>query len=211
VDIPTNSPATDTTAAKAGHQTRRHRGFGTPLPRWVRILVASVMLTTGAAGLVTQDLFMRWEMQARLQVDATRVAIAGAVLLPGAPERAALAAAHSAALCGLTRSEVVHAGSASDRMSFEVTLHRTAPLLVLRLFGLSGLSVTATARVHPHAPRRRADGSMVLSGLDAFAPRFNALDAALSKAASIKAASRPIAVVRPKRLSPHPVLRWQAT
>jgi len=121
------------------------------------------MLTTGAAALVTHDLLVRWDTQRRLQVDASRVAIAGAVFLPGAPARATLAASHSAALCGLSRLEVVHADAASDRMSFDVTLHRTVPLLVLRLLGLSGVSVTATARVHLTAPQRQAGGSMVLS------------------------------------------------
>jgi hypothetical protein len=141
------------------------------------------MLTTAAAGLVTHDLLMRWDTQTRLQIDANRVAIAGAVFLPDAPARATLAATHSAALCGLSRLEVVHAEASSDRMSFDVTLHRTAPLPVLWLLGLSGVSVTATATVYPSAPQRQAGASMVLSGLGAPA-RFNSRNAASSKAAS---------------------------
>ena len=198
------------TAANPDHQARRHGGFGTPLPRWARIFVASVMLTTAAAALVTHDLLVRWDMQRRLQVDASRVAIAGAVFLPGAPARATLAAAHSAALCGLSPLEVVHADPASDRISFDVTLHRTVPLLVLRLLGLSDVSVTATARVRPLGTPHQSGGSMVLSALRAPAAPLTSLNAASSKAASSKT-SRRTAVSDQKKLSPHPALRRQAT
>lgn len=144
---------------------RARGGFGTPLPRWAKIFMASVMLTTAMAALVTHDLLVRWEVQARLQVDATRMAVAGAVFLPGAPARATLAAAHSAELHGLRSSEVVHADAASDRMSFNVTLTRAAPVLLLWLLGAAGTSVTvqATATVHSYTPSRRTRDPMVLS------------------------------------------------
>jgi hypothetical protein len=146
---------------------RRHGGFTTPLPRWVRIFVASVMLTTAVAALVTHDLLLRWDAQSCLQIDATRMAIAGAVFLPGAPERATLAAAHSAELSRLGRSEVVHAGPAPNRMSFSVRLERRVPVLLLRLLGSTGTSVTAqaTATVQPYAPSRQTGGSLVFSAL----------------------------------------------
>jgi hypothetical protein len=146
---------------------RRHGGFATPLPRWVRIFVASVMLTTAVAALVTHDLLLRWDAQTRLQIDATRMAIAGAVFLPGAPERATLAAAHSAELSRLGRSEVVHAGPAPNRMSFSVRLKRRVPVLLLRLLGSTGTGVTAqaTATVQPYAPSRQTGGSLVFSAL----------------------------------------------
>ena len=127
----------------------------------------SVMLTMAVAAVVTNDLLVRWDAQTRLQIYATRMAIAGAVFLPGAPERATLAAAHSAELSGLGRSEVVHAGAALNHMSFSVRLKRTVPVLILRLLGSTGTSVTvqATATVHPYAPLRQTGGSMVLSAL----------------------------------------------
>jgi hypothetical protein len=108
-------------------EARRHGGFGTPLPRWARIFVASVMLITAAAALVTHDLLVRWDAQTRLQIDATRMAIAGAVFLPGAPERAMLAAAHSAELSRLGRSE---AGAMADYglRIFRYGVTATAPL-----------------------------------------------------------------------------------
>jgi hypothetical protein len=167
VDTETNRLDTATTTANQGCRARCHRGFGTPLPRWVRIFVVSVMLTTAVAAVVTHDLLVRWDAQTRLQIYATRMAIAGAVFLPGAPERATLAAAHSAELSGLGRSEVVHAGAAPNRMSFSVRLERTAPVLLLRLLGSTGTSVTAqaTATVHPYAPSRQTRGSMVFSAL----------------------------------------------
>ncbi len=155
------------TATNPGHQARRHGGFGTPLPRWARIVVASVMLTTAVAALVTHDFLAMWHTEARLRFDAVRMAVAGVAFLPDAPARATLAAAHSAALCGLSRLEVVHAAAASDRMSFEVTLHRTAPLLVLRLLGVSDVSVTATARVRPPVTPHQAGAPTVLSALRA--------------------------------------------
>jgi hypothetical protein len=125
------------------------------------------MFTTGAAASVTHDLLMRWNTQTQLQVDATRIAIAGAVFLPGAPARAMKAAAHSASLCGIDRLEVVQSEAASDRMSFEVTLRRTVPLQVLWLLGMSAVSASAIATVHPMAPRRQADSTIVLSALPA--------------------------------------------
>ena len=169
----------------SANQARRHGGFGTPLPRWVKIFVASVMLTTAAAALVTHDLLVRWDAQARLQIDATRMAVAGAVFLPGAPARATLAAAHSAELSGLSRSEVVHAGAAPNHMSFSVRLKRTVPVLILRLLGSTGTSVTvqATATVHPYAPLRQTGGSMVLSALHAPAMRLSARLAASRRTA----------------------------
>jgi hypothetical protein len=130
------------------------------------------MLTTGMATLVTRDLLMRWNTQTQLQVDATRMAVAGAVYLPSAPARARLAAAHSAALCGLVPSEVVSAGTTSDRMSFHVTLRRSAPLLFLRLLGLSGVSATATATVHPYVPQSPVNGAMMRSVLGPAAARL---------------------------------------
>jgi len=53
----------------------------------------------------------------RLQIDATRMAIAGAVFLPGRPERATLAEAHSAELSRLGRSEVIMPEQRPNRMS----------------------------------------------------------------------------------------------
>jgi len=176
--------------ANPGHQAHRYGGFGTPLPRWVRIFVASVMLDTAAAALVTHDLLAMWNTEARLKFDAVRMAAAGVAFLPGAPARATLAAAHSAALCGLTRLEVVHAEAAPDRMSFEVTLHRIAPLVVLRLLGLSGVNVTATARVRPSATPRDSGDPMVLSVLRPPAARFNSLNAPSSEPSSSKAAGK---------------------
>jgi hypothetical protein len=181
----TNIPDTGTATANQGHQARRHGGFGTPLPRWVRIFVASVMLTTAAAAPVTHDLLVLRDTQTRLELDAVHMAAAGVEFLPGAPARATLAAAHSAALYGLRRPEVVHAGAASDGMSFDVTLQRTAPVLLLRLFGVAGVNVTATAKVHPSATPRTSGDPMVLSVLRAPASRFNAPLAESSRAAII--------------------------
>jgi hypothetical protein len=123
------------------------------------------MLSTAVAALVTHDLLLRWDVQTCLQIDATRMAIAGAVFLPGAPERATLAAAHSAELSRLGRSEVV--GAAPNRMSFSVRLKRRVPVLLLRLLGSTGTSVTAqaTATVQPYAPSRQTGGSLVFSAL----------------------------------------------
>jgi hypothetical protein len=168
VDTPTNTDNTEATSGGRVNQTRRHRGFGTPLPRWVRIFVATVMLTTGAVTAVTRDILVRWETQIRLQVDANRMAIAGAVFLPDTPARATLAAADSAEQCGLSSSEVVHAGAALDRMSFSVSLRRTAPVLILRLLGSAGTNVTAaaTATAHPPAKPHNAFGvPMTLTAL----------------------------------------------
>jgi hypothetical protein len=178
------------TATNPGHQARRHGGFGTPLPRWARIFVASVMLTTATAALVTHDFLAMWNTEARLKLDAVRMAVAGVAFLPDAPARAMLAAAHSATLCGLSRLEVVHAEATSDRMSFEVTLHCTAPLLVLRLLGLSDVSVTATARVRPLRTPLQSGGSMVLSALRTPATPLTSLNAASSETASSKASRR---------------------
>jgi hypothetical protein len=124
------------------------------------------MLIVAAAALVTHDLLAVWNTRTRLGLDAARMAVAGAEFLPDAPARATLAAAHSAALCGLSPWEVVRAGAAPDRMSFNVTVRSTAPVLVLRLLGVAGVKVTAlaTAKVRPPTTPRGSDGSMVLSG-----------------------------------------------
>jgi hypothetical protein len=154
VDTPTNMHNVEVTSGRRVNQARRHPRSRTPLPRWVRIFIATVMLTTGAVTAVTRDILLRWETQMRLQVDANRMAIAGAVFLPDTPARATLAAAHSAEQCGLSSSEVVHAGAAPDRMSFSVALRRTAPVLILRLLGSAGVSVTATATATAHPPAK---------------------------------------------------------
>ena len=106
-----------------------------------------------------------WNTQTRLELDAVHMAAAGVEFLPGAPARATLAAAHSAALCGLSPSEVVRAAAALDGMSFNVTVRGTAPVLLLRLLGVAGVNVTAlaTAKVHPSATPRKSGGPMVLS------------------------------------------------
>ena len=106
-----------------------------------------------------------WNTQTRLELDAVHMAAAGVEFLPGAPARATLAAAHSAALCGLSPSEVVRAAAALDGMSFNVTVRGTAPVLLLRLLGVARVNVTAlaTAKVHPSAtPRQvwRPDGAI---------------------------------------------------
>ena len=115
--------------------------------------------------MVTHDLLVLWDTQTRLELDAAHMAAAGVEFLPGAPARATIAAAHSAALCGLSPSEVVRAGAASDRMSFNVTVRRTAPVLLLRLLGVAGVNVTAlaTAKVRPSTTPRNSGGPMVLS------------------------------------------------
>ena len=149
-----------------------------PLPRWVRIFIATVMLTTGALTAVTRDILVRWDLQMILQVDADRMAIAGAVFLPDTPARATLAAAHSAEQCGLSRSEVVHAGAAPDRMSFRVSLRHTAPVLILRLLGSTGTSVTATATATAHPPAEPHDALGVPMTLTAL--RLRAVPSAAS-------------------------------
>ena len=165
----------DITTANTANQARGHGGCGTPLPRWVRIFVASVMLTTAVAAVVTHDLLELWNTQARLELDAAEMAEAGVAFLPNAPARATLAAAHSARLCGLSRAEVVRCGAAVDRMSFNVTLRRTAPVLVFQLLGSAGVDVTVTVRVRPSAaPGNSDDGSIVLSALRRSATRFEA-------------------------------------
>jgi len=169
----------DITAANPANQARGHGGRGTPLLRWVRIFVASVMLTTAAAAVVTHDLLALWNTQGRLEIDAAEMAEAGVAFLPGAPASAMLAAAHSARLCGLSRAEVVHCGAAADRMSFNVMLRRTAPVLVFQLLGSAGVDVTVTARVRlSAAPGNSDDGSIVLSALRRSATRFDARPAA---------------------------------
>ena len=152
-------------AAISPDRPHSRRGLGTPLPRWVRVFVASVILTTGMAALVTHDLLARLDLQASLQVDATRMAIAAAVFLPGAPARAMHAAARSAEFYGLSREDVVRAEAAPDGMSFTVTLRRSAPVLLFRLLGSSGTLVTvhAVATVHPYAAPRRPGGQIALS------------------------------------------------
>ena len=123
------------------------------------------MLITAAAALVTHDLLAVWNTQSRLELDAVHMAAAGVEFLPGAPARATLAAAHSAALCGLSPSEVIRAAAALDGMSFNVTVRGTAPVLLLRLLGVAGVNVTAlaTAKVHPSATPRKSGDPMVLS------------------------------------------------
>ena len=118
------------------------------------------MLITVAAALVTHDLLSVWNTQTRLELDAVHMAAAGVEFLPGAPARATLAAAHSAALCGLSPSEVVRAAAALDGMSFNVTVRGTAPVLLLRLLGVAGVNVTAlaTAKVRPSATPRKSGG-----------------------------------------------------
>jgi hypothetical protein len=161
VDIPTAAPDTQQTTA------RRRGGCGAPLPRWARTFIASVMLITVAAALITHDLLAVWSTQTRLELDAVHMAAAGVEFLPGAPARATLAAAHSAALCGLSPSEVVRAAATFDGMSFNVAVRGTAPVLLLRLLGVAGVNVTAlaTATVRPSATPRKSGGPMVLSGL----------------------------------------------
>src|ERR1700687_5635175 len=156
MDNPTNTHNAEATNGGRVQQARRHPGFGTALPRWVRIFIAT-MLTTGAVTAVTRDIVVRWDLQMILQVDADRMAIAGAVFLPDTPARATLAAAHSAEQCGLSSSEVVHARAALARMSFRVSLRRTAPVLILRLLGSTGTSVTATAAATAHPPAEPHD------------------------------------------------------
>ena len=166
MDTPTNMHNAEVSSGGGIGQALGHPGFRTPLPRWVRIFIATVMLTTGAATAVTRDVLVRWETQMLLQADANRVAIAGALFLPDSPARATLAAVHSAEQCGLSSSEVVHAGAAPDRISFNVSLRRTAPVLVLRLLGSAGTNVTATATAHRSAKPHDAFGvPMILTAL----------------------------------------------
>jgi hypothetical protein len=170
VDTETNRPDSATTAGNQGGRARCYGGFGTPLPRGVRIFIASMILITAVAGVVTHDLLAVLDTQTRLELDAAHMAAAGVEFLPGAPARATLAAAYSAARCGLSPSEVIHADAAADRMSFNVTVQRTAPLLLLRLLG-GDMTVTAlaTAKVRPSATPpnsggpRSSGGPMVLS------------------------------------------------
>jgi hypothetical protein len=147
----------DLKAAASPGQTRYRGGFGTPLPRWARIVIASVLLTTSAAAVVTHDLLALWNTRARLQIDAIHMAVAGVGFLPGAPERGVRAAVHSAALSGLSRSEIVQVAAAPDGMSFQVTLRSTARVLVLQFLMETDVDVTATARVRPHAAPSRPD------------------------------------------------------
>jgi hypothetical protein len=157
---------TATTGPDANLTTAHRRsGFGAPLPRWVRIFVASMTLVMAAAGGITHDLLTVWETQTRLEFGAAHMAAAGVEFLPGAPARAALAAAHSAALCGLSPSEVVCADAASDRMSFNVTVQRTAAVLFSRLLGVTGVDVTAqaTARVLRSSAPRNVGGPTIVS------------------------------------------------
>ncbi len=144
---------------------RRRGGLSIPLPPWLRIFIAGMTLIMMAAGGVTHDLLTVWSTQTRLELDAARMAAAGIEFLPGAPARARLAAARSAVLCGLSPSEVVHAGAGSDRMSFDVTVQRTAPVLFFRLLGVSGVDLTAhaIARVLPSPAPPNSGGPTVLS------------------------------------------------
>jgi hypothetical protein len=96
----------------------------------------------------------------------------------GLPARATLAAAHSAEQCGLSSSEVVHAGAALDRMSFRVSLRRPAPVLILRLLGSTGTSVTATATATAHPPAEPHDALGVPMTLTAL--RLRAVPSAAS-------------------------------
>jgi hypothetical protein len=159
METATTGPDTKLTTA------HRRGGFGAPLPRWVRIFVASMTLVMAAAGGVTHDLLTVWETQTRLEFDAAHMAAAGVEFLPGAPARAALAAAHSAALRGLSPSEVVHADAASDGMSFNVTVQRRVAVLFFRLLGVTGVDVTAhaTARVLRSGTPRNLSGPTIVS------------------------------------------------
>ncbi|HLK86586.1 MAG TPA: hypothetical protein VKT27_08770 [Candidatus Binataceae bacterium] len=143
----------------------RRRRLGTPLPRWARIFILAVMLTTSLAGVVTHDLLLRWNAESCLRVEATGMAIAGATFLPGAPERALAAAARSANLFGLAPAQIVDVAPAGDRMSFRVTLRQTVPVLLFGLLESAGGTVTvqATASVHPYAAPLGADRATVLS------------------------------------------------
>ena len=143
----------------------RRRGLGTPLPRWARIFILAVMLTTSLAGLVTHDLLLRWNAESCLRVEATGMAIAGASFLPTAPERALAAAAHSASMFGLAAAQIVDVAPAGDRMSFRVTLKQSVPVLLFGMLGSAGSTVTvkATATVHPYAAPLQADRATVLS------------------------------------------------
>jgi hypothetical protein len=167
ISAPPNVPDTDTPPAGPARPARRHGGFGTPLPRWARIVIASVFLTTAAAAVVTHVLLMRWNAQTRLELDAIRAAADGAAFLPGAPTRALSAAIESAELRGLSRPDVAHVDVAPDRMSLSVTLRRTAPSLMLRLLHSASVDATATIRVRRFAiPRRKSPGvAMDLSAL----------------------------------------------
>lgn len=159
---------TDSPLAGRARPARRHGGFGTPLPRWARIVVASVLLTTAAAAVVTHCLLTLWNTRTRMEIDAAHMAAAGAAFLPGAPARALRAAVGSAVLRGLSPQEVIRAGAAPDRMSFSVTLRSTAPSLMLRLLRSAGVDVTATVRARPSAIPRGADGAPItLSALRA--------------------------------------------
>ena len=150
----------DTPPAGPVRPARRHGGFGTPLPRWARIVIASVFLTTAAAAVVTHGLLMRWNTQTRLELDAIRAAADGAAFLPGAPARALSAAIDSAELRGFSRPDVAHVDVAADRMSLSVTLRRTAPSLMLRLLHSASVDATATVRVRRFAiPRRKSSGA----------------------------------------------------
>jgi hypothetical protein len=152
--------------AGSARTARRRGGFGTPLPRWARIVFVSVLLTTAAADLVTRSLITLWTTRTRMEIEAVQVAAAGAAFLPGAPARASRAAARSAALRGLSPHEVTYAGASADRMSFSVTLRCMAPSLMLRMLRSAGVNVTATVRARPSAIPRGPDGApMTLSAL----------------------------------------------
>jgi len=87
VDTKTNRPDSATTAGNQGDRARCHGGFGTPLPRGVRIFIASMILITAVAGVVTHDLLAVLDTQTRLELDAAHMAAAGVEFLPGAPGR----------------------------------------------------------------------------------------------------------------------------
>jgi hypothetical protein len=159
---------TDRPLAGPARPVRRHGGFGTPLPRWARIVIASVFMTTAAAAVVTHVLLVRWNAQTGLELDALRAAADGAAFLPGAPSRALSAAIESAELRGFGRPDVAHVDVAPDRMSLSVTLRRTAPSLMLRLLHSASVDATATASVRRFAVPRRYKSpaaSMDLSAL----------------------------------------------
>ena len=165
MDIETNRLDMATATAAQGGRACPHGGFDTPLQRWVIIFIAGMMLVTAAAGVVTHDLLAVLDTQTRLELDAAHIAAAGVEFLPGAPARATLAAAYSAARCGLSPSELIQADAASDRMSFNVTVQRKAPLLLLRL--LSGdmiMTALATAKVRPSATPPNSDGTGTSGG-----------------------------------------------
>ena len=142
-----------------------HGGFGTPLPRWVRIFIAERDARYRGGGVVTHDLLAVGCTGPPAELRRPAWLSAGVEFLPARPNaprlRRPIRPSVRASAFG-----VIQADAASNRMSFSVTVQRTAPLLLLRLLGSTGTSVTAqaTATVHPYPPSRQTGGSMVFSG-----------------------------------------------